>query len=59
MPAAGRCSATLRAQGSAGLHLLVADSNQAAMGFYRHLGFTELPGNDPHIFVMRLAGPDS
>ena len=46
----------LRAQESAGLHLLVADSNQAAMGFYRHIGFTELPGNDPHIFTMPLAG---
>ena len=46
----------LRDQGSAGLHLVVGRRNQRAAGFYRHVGFTELPAGRPHIFVMNLAG---
>jgi GNAT superfamily N-acetyltransferase len=53
----------LRAQASTGLHLIVGDANQRAIGFYRHIGFTELtaPGvgeedrRRPHIFAMQLA----
>lgn len=33
----------LRGQSSPGLHLIVADSNQKAVGFYRHVGFCEIP----------------
>jgi ribosomal protein S18 acetylase RimI-like enzyme len=44
----------LRAQSSVGLHLLVGDSNQRAIGLYRHIGFTELAATDPHVFTMRL-----
>lgn len=35
--------AALRSQGSGGVHLHVASGNRRAAGFYRHLGFTELP----------------
>jgi ribosomal protein S18 acetylase RimI-like enzyme len=45
-------AATLSAQGSRGLHLFVGDRNKRAQGFYRHVGFTELPVEDAHIFVM-------
>ncbi len=50
---------TLRAQGSPGLHLIVGDGNQRAIGFYRHVGFTEFPiqlfpGGSPRAFVMDL-----
>ena len=54
----------LRGQGSRGVHLLVGSSNQRAMGFYRHVGFTELPVaeasilSDAHIFGMDLRGPN-
>ena len=54
----------LRDQGSRGVHLLVGSSNQRAMGFYRHVGFTELPVPDArilsnaHIFSMDLRGPN-
>jgi ribosomal protein S18 acetylase RimI-like enzyme len=49
----------LREQGSPGLHLIVGDSNQKAVGFYRHVGFDEVPADlhgviDLHIFVMNL-----
>ena len=46
----------LRLQASPGLHLLVGDSNQKAVGFYRHIGFTELPRTGTHIFTMQLSG---
>ena len=36
--------AALRAQGATGLHLGVRQANTRAIAFYRHLGFTELPG---------------
>ena len=39
-----------------GVHLLVGRSNQRAVGFYRHIGFTELPATDVHIFGMDLSG---
>lgn len=44
----------LRDHGSPGLHLLCGRSNQRAAAFYRHLGFTELPATDVHIFAMEL-----
>jgi ribosomal protein S18 acetylase RimI-like enzyme len=51
----------LRRQGSRGVHLYVPRSNQHAAGFYRHLGFTELPAADAelavpgaHLFAMDL-----
>jgi ribosomal protein S18 acetylase RimI-like enzyme len=44
----------LRGQGSRGLHLLVGRSNERAVGFYRHLGFTELPHSYLHIFAIDL-----
>jgi len=50
----------LREQGSPGLHLIVGDDNQKAVGFYRHVGFDEVPAAylDPalglHIFIMDL-----
>jgi ribosomal protein S18 acetylase RimI-like enzyme len=47
----------LREQASTGLHLMVGDSNQRAIGFYRRIGFTELPATGVHIFGMQLAGP--
>jgi ribosomal protein S18 acetylase RimI-like enzyme len=46
---------SLREQGSPGLHLLVGRSNQRAVGFYRHVGFTEFPANHVSIFTMDLA----
>lgn len=45
----------LRDHGSRGVHLLVGYSNQRAVGFYRHIGFTELPATGLHIFAMNLA----
>ncbi len=45
-------AAALRGKGSRGLHLFVGSRNQRAQGFYRHVGFTELPVSDVHIFVM-------
>lgn len=47
----------LRDQGSAGVHLVVGQANQRAAGFYRHVGFTELPGSGVHIFGMKLKDP--
>lgn len=52
--------ASLRDQGSPGLHLIVADGNPKAAGFYRHVGFAEIPAENLypvtglHIFVMDL-----
>ncbi|MGI9006669.1 MAG: GNAT family N-acetyltransferase [Streptosporangiaceae bacterium] len=48
-------TARLRADASAGLHLLVGESNARAIGFYRHIGFTELPTGGTPIFTMGLA----
>src|SRR5215469_10192519 len=54
-------TAALSDQGSRGLHLHVALGNQRAAGFYRHVGFTQLPaaGAQPpaagaHLFGMDL-----
>jgi ribosomal protein S18 acetylase RimI-like enzyme len=44
----------LREQGSVGVHLLVWPGNQRAVGFYRHLGFTEIPAEDAVTFTMDL-----
>jgi len=51
----------LRRQGSRGVHLYVPHANQHAAGFYRHLGFTELPAAEAelpapgaHLFAMDL-----
>lgn len=52
--------AGLRDQGSPGLHLIVGDGNPDAVGFYRHVGFAEVPAEHLypvtglHIFVMDL-----
>lgn len=45
----------LRAQGSAGLHLHVSEHNQKAAGFYRHLGFSEVPSQYVRTFTLDLA----
>ena len=51
----------LRAQRSRGIHLHVPGGNRRAPGFYRHLGFTELPATaaelpapTPRLFAMDL-----
>jgi len=53
--------AALRDQGSPGVHLHVPRGNRHAVGFYRHIGFTELPATDAelpaphlHLFGMNL-----
>jgi ribosomal protein S18 acetylase RimI-like enzyme len=53
--------AALRDQGSRGVHLHVSRGNRRAAGFYRHLGFIELPATDAelpapdlHLFGMDL-----
>ena len=53
--------AALRRQGSRGVHLHVPRANPHAAGFYRHLGFTELPATGVelpaphlHLFAMDL-----
>jgi ribosomal protein S18 acetylase RimI-like enzyme len=47
----------LRDQGSPGLHLLVGRANHRAAGFYRHVGFTELPSTGVRVFAMSLRDP--
>jgi ribosomal protein S18 acetylase RimI-like enzyme len=45
----------LRQRGSTGVHLGVGRRNQRAIGFYRHVGFTELESSRPGLlFGMRL-----
>lgn len=45
----------LRRQGSPGVHLGVRPGNIRAIGFYRHIGFTELPGGGDFVmFAMDL-----
>jgi ribosomal protein S18 acetylase RimI-like enzyme len=47
--------AELRRQGSRGVHLDVRPGNLRAIGFYRHIGFTQLPGTDDSVvFGMDL-----
>jgi ribosomal protein S18 acetylase RimI-like enzyme len=41
----------LRGQGSAGVHLHVVQDNRRAAGFYRHLGFNELPATTAELPV--------
>jgi ribosomal protein S18 acetylase RimI-like enzyme len=47
----------LRDRGSPGVHLTSGRKNQRAAGFYRHVGFTELPAAGVHIFAMDLKDP--
>jgi ribosomal protein S18 acetylase RimI-like enzyme len=48
--------AALRERGSRGVHLNVNAANLRALGFYHHLGFTELGGGDDRrILGMRLS----
>jgi len=47
----------LRERGSAGLHLFVWPGNQRAVGFYRHLGFTEISAEGAVLFTMDLRPP--
>lgn len=44
----------LRRKGSRGVHLAVRPSNVRAIGFYRHVGFTQLPATDGVLFGMDL-----
>jgi len=44
----------LRRHGSRGVHLGVRPANVRAIGFYRHVGFTQLPGTDAVFFAMDL-----
>ena len=51
--------AALRDQGSPGVHLHVPRGNQHAAGFYRHIGFTELPATPdelpaPHVLLCGM-----
>ena len=51
--------AALRDQGSPGVHLHVPRGNQHAAGFYRHIGFTELPAAPgelpaPHVLLFGM-----
>ena len=51
--------AALRDQGSPGVHLHVPRGNQNAAGFYRHIGFTELPATPdelpaPHVLLFGM-----
>lgn len=47
------CMASLRADGSTGLHLGVSAANRRALGFYEHLGFVELHTN-PMVHVLGI-----
>jgi len=53
-------TAALRDRGSRGVHLHVPRGNQRAAGFYRHLGFTELPAAAAELPApgLRLFGMD-
>jgi ribosomal protein S18 acetylase RimI-like enzyme len=46
--------AALRARRSRGVHFHVNAQNTRALGFYRHLGFTELRPGERHVFGMTL-----
>jgi ribosomal protein S18 acetylase RimI-like enzyme len=46
--------AVLAERGSPGVHLNVNAANLRALGFYHHLGFTELHANDRHILGMKF-----
>jgi ribosomal protein S18 acetylase RimI-like enzyme len=49
-----RLLGALREQGSPGVHLHVRPSNERAVGFYRHVGFTELSAENSITFAMDL-----
>jgi ribosomal protein S18 acetylase RimI-like enzyme len=50
-------ASVLRRRGSRGVHLGVRPTNVRAIGFYRHIGFTQLPGTaDAVYFAMDLTG---
>jgi ribosomal protein S18 acetylase RimI-like enzyme len=38
------------------VHLVVPHTNVRAIGFYRHLGFTQVPGIGAMVFAMDLTG---
>lgn len=44
----------LRRRGSRGVHLFVHPANVRAIGFYRHVGFSQLPRTDAVVFAMDL-----
>ena len=44
----------LREQGSVGVHFFVWPTNERAVGFYRHLGFSMISAEDALIFAMDL-----
>jgi GNAT superfamily N-acetyltransferase len=46
--------AALRERGSRGVHFWVNAGNPRALGFYRHLGFTELRTGEGHLLGMKL-----
>jgi ribosomal protein S18 acetylase RimI-like enzyme len=47
----------LRRRGSRGVHLAVLRTNERAIGFYRHVGFSQLPAaDDAVLFAMDLTG---
>ena len=46
--------AALRGRGSRGVHLHVFHGNRCAAGFYRHLGFAELPATDAEFPIPGL-----
>ena len=46
--------AALRERRSRGVHLHVNAQNRRALGFYRHLGFTELRGGERRVLGMSL-----
>jgi ribosomal protein S18 acetylase RimI-like enzyme len=54
----GMLTGTLRRRGSRGVHLFVRPTNVRAVGFYRHLGFTQIPGTGTEtvVFAMDLTG---
>ena len=47
----------LRERGSDGVHLLVTAQNHRALGFYYHLGFSELRADNGYILGLRLLKP--
>jgi ribosomal protein S18 acetylase RimI-like enzyme len=44
----------LRSRGSPGVHLFVHIANTRAIGFYQHVGFTELPSDGARLFARDL-----
>jgi GNAT superfamily N-acetyltransferase len=46
--------AALKARGIAGVHLGVSPNNDRAIGFYRHLGFSEISRDDGIVFGLKF-----